>query len=311
MKRFILYVFFSLFSLTLAAQEVEGFEAISLESTMKDGDRIALLAVHFGTTHDDTRTATLDAMNRLLQDSFPEFAFREAWTSRMILYRLSRRGVHRDTPEEALLKMADEGFTHVVVQPSTLLDGAEMESLRLDVARVRHRFKEIRIGNPLLYSVEDCRNLASLLWDKYGRKVEGRDGAHLVFVGHGTHTPANALYCQMDHIFRTEFHRSVHVATIEGYPDFDALLKELKTGGARSLTLVPFLFTAGDHAKNDIDGEWRENLEREGYEVEVILEGLGSDPSVLALFAKHLRFALQYRPVDITEKKRGHALGKE
>ena len=49
-------------------------------ASMKPGDKAALLMVHFGTTHDDTRTLTIDAINAKAQAAFPELKFQEAYT---------------------------------------------------------------------------------------------------------------------------------------------------------------------------------------------------------------------------------------
>lgn len=293
----------------LRAQAPEGFETAPIAETMQKGDRLAVLAVHFGTTHDDTRALTIEPLNRDLMEVFPEATFREAWTSRMVIRRLKGRGIHRDTPLEALEKLRNEGFTHVVIQPSTLLEGAEMESLRRDMEQMDGHFKELRTGTPLLYSVEDCREVAQVLNDAY-RSFSGGDD-HVVFVGHGTYTPATATYSQLDHIFRLEVNPAMHVATLEGYPDFEALVSQLKTDGAHRVLLVPLLFVAGDHAKNDIAGDWREQLEEVGFEVEVALAGLGENPAIRALYAGHLRSAAGLRPINLMQKKRDYALGKE
>ena len=39
------------------------FVASDMLASMKPGDKAALLMVHFGTTHDDTRALTIDAIN--------------------------------------------------------------------------------------------------------------------------------------------------------------------------------------------------------------------------------------------------------
>ena len=296
-------------AIPLQAQAPEGFETAPIAETFRKGDRLAVLAVHFGTTHDDTRALTIESLNSDLREVFPGAAFREAWTSRMVIRRLKGRGIHRDTPLEALEKLHQDGFTHVLIQPSTLLEGAEMESLRRDMEQMEGEFKELRTGTPLLYSVEDCREVARILNDEYAPRSGG--DTHVVFVGHGTYTPATATYSQLDHIFRLEVNPAMHVATLEGYPDFGALLSQLKMDGARRVILVPLLFVAGDHAKNDIAEDWREELENEGFEVEVILAGLGENPAIRALYAGHLRSAAELRPVNLMQKKRDYALGKE
>ena len=53
---------------------------------------------------------------------------------------------------------------------------------------------------------------------------------------------------------------------------------------------MPFMLVAGDHAKNDMAGDdeasWKNRLEREGFETEVILKGLGESPEFLELYRK-------------------------
>jgi len=94
------------------------------------------------------------------------------------------------------------------------------------------------------------------------------------------------------------------VTTIEGYPTFDDLRAKLKQSGAKSVTLRPFMFVAGDHAKNDIATDMKQELEKEGYRVNVLLEGLGQSDAIRALYLAHIRFALNHRMFDILSKKK-------
>ena len=75
--------------------------------------------------------------------------------------------------------------------------------------------------------------------------------------------------------------------------------------------LIPFMFVAGDHAKNDINGEMRETLEARGYTVSTLLEGLGQQSAIQELFLNHIRFALHHKLIDISEKKKEYAAGKD
>jgi len=254
-------------------------------------EKTALLMVHFGTSYDETRTKTIDAINAKAQAVFPEYTFREAWTSRMIIRKLKTRGIEKCTPLEALLKLRADGFTHVVVQPTTLLDGAEMASLRSDVARVEGFFEEVRIGQPLLYSVADCERVTDILARRHATAADAKKRSHVVFVGHGTYTPATATYSQMDYLFTEQAGPLFHVATIEGYPTFDTMLGRLKAAKARSVTLVPLLFVAGDHANNDIAVDWKQALEAEGLQVDCRLEGLGEIPEIQDIYIEHIRNA--------------------
>lgn len=291
-------------------QEPENFAPKDLLATLQTGDKAALLMVHFGTTYDETRTKTIDAINAKARETFPELTLREAWTSRIILRRLKARGIEKPTPLDALLQLRAEGFTHVIVQSTTLLDGAEMESLRRDVAGVEPFFKEIRVGTPLLYSVEDCEKVASVLASRHATAADAKKKAHVVLVGHGTYTPATATYSQMDHLLKAAGHPLFHVATLEGYPTFETVKASLKAAGARKVTLVPFLFVAGDHATNDIATDWKEALEAEGLQVDCRMEGLGEIPEIQDLYLDHIRFSLHHAPVDIMQKKQDYAAGK-
>lgn len=291
-----------------------GFVPSDFLADLKEGDKAALLMVHFGTTYDDTRALTIDALNRKAQETFPELTFSEAYTSRIVIRRLKQRGIRKDTPLEALLRLRAEGYTHVIMQSSNIIEGVEMESLRRDVESVQAFFKEIRVGTPLLYSIEDCEKVADILTERMNTETsKGKPKAqeHFVLVGHGTYTPSTAVYSQMDYMLKAAGHANFHVSTIEGYPTFDTLLAQLKASKARKVTLQPFMLVAGDHARNDIASEWKEKLETEGYTVLVRQEGLGQMPEIQDIFIEHIRFSLRHRSVGIMEKKAVYAAEKD
>lgn len=93
--------------------------------------------------------------------------------------------------------------------------------------------------------------------DRYGKGISRKNA--VVLIGHGTSTPANAMYSQIDYILTADGAPEFHVATVEGYPTYETTLSKLKASKVKNVTLVPFMFVAGDHARNDIDVEWREN----------------------------------------------------
>lgn len=267
----------------------------------KDEDKSALLMVHFGTTFDDTRAATIDAINEKAKNEFPEMKVVEAYTSRIIISRLAKRGIVKPTPREALLKLAAEGYDHVFIQSTNVIDGIEAESLRNEADYMVPFFKDLRIGRPLLYSIEDCLNVEKILAERYS-SPKGKNSA-VVLIGHGTETPANAIYSQMDYMFGAEGNPDFHVATVEGYPTFETTLAKLKSSKVKNVTLIPFMFVAGDHARNDIAGDWKENLEKEGFKVSVIIEGLGQIPAIQDIYIQHIKDGLKERPLTPVERK--------
>ena len=177
-------------SLFCSAHEGGNFVPSDMLASMKSGEKAALLMVHFGTTHDDTRAQTIDAINAQARKAFPDLEFREAYTSRIIIRRLKARGVVKNTPLDALLQLRGEGYTHIIVQSTNIIDGVEMESLRRDVESVLSFFKEIRVGTPLLYSVEDAEKVTDILGQRLNASVQQsakkKGKEHFVLVGHGT-----------------------------------------------------------------------------------------------------------------------------
>lgn len=269
--------------------------------SMPDGKKTAILMVHFGTTYDDTRALTIDAVNEKAQKAFPDVKVVEAYTSRIIINRLNKRGITKATPKEALLRLASDGFTHVVVQGTNVIDGIEAEVLRNEAAMMAPFFEEIRVGRPLLYSVEDCEKVTGVLASRY-KDATAKNGA-VVLIGHGTSTPANAMYSQIDYMFTATGNPAFHVATVEGYPTYETTLARLKAARNKSVTLVPFMFVAGDHTRNDIDGEWRENLIKDGFTATTIVEGLGQIPEIQDIYIDHIKEAFSAPVLDAAGQK--------
>lgn len=284
----------------------ENFVHEDVMQNLREGDKIALMMVHFGTTHDDTRAVTIDAINRKVMQEFPLMEFREAYTSRIIMRRLAKRGVRKLNPVEALAQLKSEGFTHVIVQSTNIIDGIEMESLRKDIDQMRPLFKEIRLGMPLLYTPEDYKQVIGYLAGKSKKKT------FTILVGHGTYTPATAQYAMLDYMLQAEGHTDFAVGTVEGYPTFDNAVDRLQgQKKIKQVQLLPFMFVAGDHAKNDIAGDMKEALEKKGYKVTSLLEGLGEQPAIQQIYIDHIRFILKHRQVDIVEKKKDYANAKD
>lgn len=264
---------------------------------MKDGDKAAVLMVHFGTTHADTRELTIDALNKRAKEAFPKLEVREAYTSRIVIKRLGDRGVVKQNPHEALEQLHADGYTHILIQASTIIDGVEMESLTRNVDSVKSLFKEVRVGDPLLYSPHDYEKVIEILTAGYDAQTA------YVWVGHGTYDATTAQYAMLDYMLKAKGHTNCFVGTIEGYPEFDDMLAQLKASGLKKVVLVPFMFVAGEHAKNDIAEDWRESLEKEGYSVQLDLQGLGENPKIQDLYISHLKFVTGHKKYDIMEKK--------
>jgi sirohydrochlorin cobaltochelatase len=260
---------------------------LNLQAQDVISERTAILMVHFGTTYDATRQKTIEAINEKARQTFKGLEVRDCYSSRIVTKRLKSRGITKDSPVEALFRLRADGFTKLIIQPTYIVDGVEMDLLRREVEQLRPFFSSISIGTPLLYDVEDAKRVADILVKRHPANKKKRE--HILLVGHGTPTPATALYSEIDYILKTSGNDNYHVATIEGYPAQEDAIRLIKGGKGRQVTLVPFLFVAGDHASNDISKDWKEALEQEGLQVKLQIEGLGEIPEIQDIYIEHIK----------------------
>ena len=117
-----------------------------------------------------------------------------------------------------------------------------------------------------------------------------------LLMGHGTTHSADSTYCRMEHVLRDLNYNNAFVGTVEGFPDIYYVIKRFARKKTRKVTMMPLLIVAGDHARNDLAGDdedsWKSILEREGYETEIILQGLGEIDAIGEVFADHAREAI-------------------
>ncbi len=285
MRRLILIIV-CLFSLFCKGQ-TNNFLNTTNGSQNKENERVALLMVHFGTTYDNTRALTIDAINSKVKQIFKNADVFEAYTSRIVIKRLKERGIIKQTPIEVLLRLKSEGYTRVIVQGTHIINGIEHELLQKEVEQVRPFFDDIRLGNPLLNNLTDSKRIIDILTQRHTANEKKRE--HVVFVGHGTTSPSTAIYSQIDYMLKANGYTNYHVGTIEGYPTYDTVLKQLKESKAKSVLLVPFMFVAGDHATNDISVDWKNSLEEENIHVLLKIEGLGQIPEIQDIIIEHIR----------------------
>ena len=305
--KWITLLFVLVFETILCMAHSDNFIESDLFGNLGERDKAAILVVHFGTTHDDTRALTIDVINAKMKEAFPGIEVREAWTSRIILRTLKERGVGRQNPTQALIQLHEQGYTHILIQSTNIIEGTEMKELRREVEGLSLNFKDIRVGNPLLYAPEDYEVVVKAVTEAMN---QANKGGQKLLVGHGTPDPATASYAMFDYMLKAEGHPEYHVGTVEGYPEYEDALRLLKNGKSKTLTLAPLMFVVGDHAKNDIAGEWKENHEKQGYKVNLYLKGLGENPTVQQLFIQHARFAAGHKAVDMATKKKGYMQGK-
>ncbi len=250
-----------------------------------------ILVVSFGTTHEDTRKATIDRIEEHLAASFPDSKVYRAWTSRMIIRRLRERDhVVIDTVPEALKRMAADGITSVKIQPTHILNGVENDRMKADALVQKDLFEKMEFAAPLLTTQEDIFRAADII---AGAFPEVSEETALVLMGHGTEHYVNTIYAALDYALKDRGYPHVYVGTVEAYPSLETVEAKLQAKSYRKVILTPFMIVAGDHAKNDMAGEdedsWKSRLEKDGYEVSCVLKGLGEYSEIREMLAEHCR----------------------
>ena len=238
---------------------------------MNAASKKAILIVSFGTSYENTRKRTIDAIERDIADAFPACPAYRAWTSKMIIAKLKKRdGIIIHTVKEAMEQMLLDGVTDVIVQPTHVINGIENDQMKADALSFRDRFSSIVFGNPLLTTEEDNQAVVQAVADEF----QGMDQeTALVLMGHGTEHYANSVY-----------------------PALDSLLRAADSFQPKKIVLAPFMIVAGDHAQNDLAGEdpdsWMNRLSSEGYEVTPVLKGLGEYPKIRQVLVDHVQQAM-------------------
>ena len=247
--------------------------------------KTALLVVSFGTTHLDTLEKTIAATENALAAAFPEYSLYRAFTSGIVRKRLKAKfDIHVDSMEEAMARIARDGFAQVIVQPTLLIPGEEYDKLCAAIEASAGNMK-VCIGKPLLCGEPDLDAIIRVLQEAY--PVDG--DTILLLMGHGTEHSANDIYIRLTEKIRK---LPMRLCTVEGTPSFDDAIEELTALPQRKIRLAPMLFVAGDHAKNDMAGDdpdsLRSMLEEKGFAVECTIQGLGEIDAIRQMYVQRV-----------------------
>jgi len=261
-----------------------------------------LLVVSFGTSFNDSRRLTIGAIETALQEAFPDWSVRRAFTSQIIIdHVLKRDGVKIDNVQEALDRAANSGVKTLVVQPTHLMHGFEYTDLKNELAAYADAFDKIVLAEPLLNTDADFDMVAEAIVDATAKYDDGKTA--VCFMGHGTEAESNGVYAKMQTILSEAGCEHYYIGTVEAEPSVEDVLKMVKAGEYSRVVLRPLMIVAGDHANNDMAGDdddsWKSIFEAEGYEVECVLEGLGQLPAVCSLFAEHTREAMASAGLEV------------
>ena len=271
-----------------------------------------LLVVSFGTSFNDSRAEDIGGIESALQEAYPDWAVRRAFTAQIIInHVLARDGEKIDNVEQALERAAANGVKELVIQPTHLMHGAEYDELTQAVDNYRDMFESVEIAEPLLGEVGADASVVNADKETVAKAVvqtaveaagydsieaAAEDGTAFVFMGHGTSHAAKVTYSQMQTQMEELGFNNVFIGTVEGEPEetsCEAVIEKVREAGYTKVVLRPLMVVAGDHANNDMAGEdedsWVSQFEATGAfeKVDTQIAGLGSIPAVQEIYVQH------------------------
>ncbi|HMM22742.1 MAG TPA: sirohydrochlorin cobaltochelatase [Selenomonadales bacterium] len=263
----------------------------------------AIVVVSFGTTFPESRKACIESVENKIQQSFPDYEVRRAFTSTIVVKRIQENeNIHIDSLEQALDKLKQEGFSEVIVQTTHLTPGEEYDKKVVAVvAKYGQAFDKIVIGRPVLYfhgengQPDDFAAVVKALRSQMPL-LQKPDRA-VVFMGHGSpHQPNPAYGALQERFDAAGLNVVVGVVEESDHPNFEDVKKALEDRKIKKVVLMPLMLVAGDHANNDMAGDesdsWKNQLIDEGLQVETYIHGLGENPAFQDIYVQHVRDAI-------------------
>ncbi|WP_245590164.1 sirohydrochlorin cobaltochelatase [Desulfobulbus elongatus] len=287
--------------LACAAVLLAGLQArwcVAAGHPAKEDKGPAILLVTFGTSVDSAQSAFRTVEQRV-KAAFPKTEVRWAYTSKIIRKKLEKEGTHIDSPEVALARLMDDGYTKVAVQSLHMIPGAEFHEL-YDNARLFGQMSggidKVVVSSPLLVSDETMDKALKEVMARVVPKARQANEA-VVLMGHGTHHPSDAIYSAL--MYKAQkMDPNVYVGTVEGSPSFDEIKEMLVQKNIKKAYLIPFMTVAGDHAMNDMAGDepdsWKSQLTKAGIESVPVMKGLAEFDAIADMWVAQLKTAMAH-----------------
>lgn len=251
----------------------------------RDSARSILVASH-GTTHLEAVARAIKPCEDAIARKFSGYNINRVFTSDLIIRLLrERKDLEALNFKGALEELFARRIEEVAVQPLHIIPGADYHQLAKALNNFKDNFKRIGLGQPLLFKEADYFQVAGILKKEMPDLLSNE---LVILMGHGTSHPANSSYALLDYVFKDMGMEKFYIANLEAYPGLDQILDNIRELEIGKIYLAPFMLTAGSHAKKDLAGtgdSWKNILIAEGYQVEVIMKGLGEYPDIQKMFA--------------------------
>ena len=271
-----------------------GVRTHNTEALQNLPNKDAMVVMSFGTTYKDTRVKTIDATVDAIKAAHPNTKVITAFTSHIIRDRIQQKeGITYPTPEEALAELKKDGYTRVALASLDVIPGMEYNYDAAVYNLYKNDFKKMTLGTSLMYwmgqenQTDQVIETLKAVQSQFP-KLDKEDGR--LIMAHSTPDPSNAYYSVIQDRIHTLGMKNVFIYTVEGTPNLEQVIPQLKLHGIKHVTLMPFMMVAGDHANNDMAGNEPDShksiLEKEGFKVDTYIHGLGENQNIRNLFVE-------------------------
>ena len=293
----------------------------------------AIVLADFGTTYPSALVAITNAQE-MVQKAFPEVMVRIAFTSNIIRDVWHKRQAdtrflaeHKEIPKDILAvkgplatiaDLQDDGYRTIIVQPLHVYNGEEYTDLcsyvhglnAITTIKEKYMpFVKLAIGRPVLGTHGDVHDYhkdmnaaaKSLAPDVALAK---KNGAALVYMGHGNEYYSTGIYAELQQIMRKTYpDAKIFIGTVEGFPSIDDVVAAITHSGVKNAVLKPLMIVAGDHANNDMAGNdedsWKSTFKQAGVRVECIIQGLGENMEWDRIYIDHIKDAARDNGIEL------------
>jgi sirohydrochlorin cobaltochelatase len=306
------YVHYDAETRTMQVDESDEDEAWDTGDASLDDPRNAdgigeteVLVVSFGTSFNDSRVATIGAIEAAMEKAFPGYSIRRGFTANIIIDHVLKRDDEKiDDITEALDRAVANGVKNLLVQPTHLMNGFEYTDVQEELKKYEDKFETIALGAPILTSDEDYDVVIKAITEGTKEYLDGETA--ICFMGHGTENASNHVYADMQTKLTEAGYKDYFIGTVEATPTFQEVVDAVKAAGYKKVILEPLMVVAGDHANNDMadpeDPEsWYSLFAAAGIEPTVVLRGLGEFTEIQDLLVEHAKAAIAGETAAPTE----------
>ena len=257
-----------------------------------------ILVGSFGTSYNDNRVATIGAIEKAVAKAIPNFSVRRGFTAQIIINHIQARDNEKiDNVEQAVERAIKNKVQVLVVQPTTLMSGAEFDELKETVQKYESKFDTDADRTTVSDAV--YKDAAAKAGFETVDAAKADKETAFVFMGHGTSHSAKELYTQLQEKMTELGYTNAFIGTVEGNPEstsLEAVVAAVKKAGYKKVVLRPMMVVAGDHANNDMAGEedsWASEFKAAGFSVSSQIIGLGELKEVQDIVVAHAKAAVK------------------